>query len=63
MVILYLFQQTNTCSKSATESLEVTEDNPNENIFKKQNIVKCFVNFIGKHLCKSLFSKKKLPGF
>ena len=36
MVILYFFQQTNTCPKSATETLEITEDNPNENISKKQ---------------------------
>ena len=36
MVILYLPQQTNTCSKSATKTLEITEDNSNENLFKKQ---------------------------
>ena len=36
MVILYLLQQSNAWSKSATETLVVTEDNPNENIFKKQ---------------------------
>ena len=36
MVILYLSQQTNTCSKSATKTLEITEDNSNENLFKKQ---------------------------
>ena len=36
MVIQYLSQQANTCSKSVVETLEITEDNPNENIFKKQ---------------------------
>ena len=36
MVIPYLPQQTNTCLKSATETLEITQDNSNENIFKKQ---------------------------
>ena len=36
MFILYLPQQTNTCSKSATKTFEITEDNSNENIFKKQ---------------------------
>ena len=36
MVILYLSQQTNACSKSATKTLEITEDNSNENLFKKQ---------------------------
>ena len=30
MVIVYLFQPKNTYSKPETESLEVTEDNPNE---------------------------------
>ena len=35
MVILYLPQQTNTCSKSATKT-EITENNSNENLFKKQ---------------------------
>ena len=35
MVILYLSQETNTCSKLAMETVEITEDNPNENIFKK----------------------------
>ena len=29
MVILYLCQQKNTCSKRATETLEITEHNPN----------------------------------
>ena len=36
MAILYLSQQTNTCSKSATEGLKVSEDNLNENISQKQ---------------------------
>ena len=36
MVILYLPQQTNTCSKTVTKTLEITEDNSNENSFKKQ---------------------------
>ena len=36
MVILYLPQQTNKCSKSATKNLEITEDNTNKNLFKKQ---------------------------
>ena len=36
MVILYLPQQINRCSKSATKILEITEDNSNENLFKKQ---------------------------
>ena len=37
MVILYLPKQTNTCSKLATKALEITEDNSNENLFKKQH--------------------------
>ena len=41
MVILYLLQQTNTCS--ATRTLEVTEDNSNENLFKKQPPKKSFL--------------------
>ena len=36
MVFLYLPQQTNTCSKSATKTLEIKEDNSNENLSKKQ---------------------------
>ena len=36
MVIPYLPQQNNTWLKSATEALEITHDNSNENIFKKQ---------------------------
>ena len=63
MVILNLSQQTNTCWKSATETLEITEDNPNENIFEKQpsellykkNVLKYFAKFLEKHLCQSLF--------
>ena len=34
IVILYFSEQINTCSKSAMESLEITEVNTNENIFK-----------------------------
>ena len=34
MVILDLSQETNTCSKLGTETLEITEYNPNENIEK-----------------------------
>ena len=36
IVILYLPQQTNTWSKSAIKTIEITDDNSNENIFKKQ---------------------------
>ena len=36
MVILYLPQQTNACSKSAARTLEITENNSNENLFKKK---------------------------
>ena len=36
MVIMYLPQQANTCSKSATKTLEITENDSNENLFKKQ---------------------------
>ena len=36
VVILHFPQQTNTCSKSATKTLEITVDNSNENLFKKQ---------------------------
>ena len=32
-LVLYLLQQTNTCSKSATKTLEIIDDNPKENIF------------------------------
>ena len=39
MAILYLSQQTNTCSKAATETSEITDDNPNKNILKKQPLV------------------------
>ena len=56
MVILYLSQQANTFSKSANETLKITENNPNENIFKKQppvvfhkeSVLKNFAKFIGK---------------
>ena len=45
--------------KSATETLEITEDNLNEDKFKKQppvviykkSVLKYFGKFIGKHLC------------
>ena len=33
IVILYFFQQVNICSKSSTKTLEITENNPKENIF------------------------------
>ena len=36
MVPLEVSQETNTCPKLATETLEITEYNPNENIIKKQ---------------------------
>ena len=36
MVILYLPQRTNTCSKSAAKTLKITEDNSNEELSKKQ---------------------------
>ena len=65
MVILYLPQQTNTCSKSATKILEITEDNSNENLFKKQppdvfykKRCSYLAKFMGKHLCQSLFFNK-----
>ena len=35
MVILCLPQQTNTCSKSEPKTLEITEDNSNENLIQK----------------------------
>ena len=57
---------TNTCSKTATEILEIIEDHSKENIFKKEplvafyekSVVKYFAQFIGKHLCQSLFINK-----
>ena len=64
MVILYLSQQTKTCSKSATKTLEITEDHSNENLFKKQRLVvfykKCsyLARFIRKHLCQRGFFNK-----
>ena len=66
MVILYLPQQINTCSKSATKASEITEDNSNENIFKKQppdvfykkSVHKYSAKFIGKDLCQSFFFNK-----
>ena len=70
MVILYLFKQANTCSKSAMVALEITEDNPDENIFKKQPpmvfykkiVLKYFAKFIANHLCQSLFFNKVALG-
>ena len=65
MVILYLPQQKNTCSMSATKTLETTIDNSNENIFKKTTdkfykeiVMKNLAKFIGKHQCQSLFFSK-----
>ena len=66
MVIPYLLQKTNTYAKLATKTLEITEDNSNENIFKKQphdmfykkSVLKYLAHFIVKHLCQSLFSNK-----
>ena len=66
MVIVYTSQQTNTCSKSATVTLEITEDNPNEKIFKKQppevfykkSICKYFVKLTGKYICQNYFFNK-----
>ena len=49
MVILCLSQEAIACSKSATKTLKITEDNPNENIFKKQPSVlfyeKCYLKY------------------
>ena len=64
MVPLEVSQETNTCPKLATETLEITEYNPNENIIKKQppvvfykkSVLKLFTKFIGKHLCINLFN-------
>ena len=36
MVILYIPQETNTCSKSAAKTLEIAKDNSNEELSKKQ---------------------------
>ena len=36
---LYLFQETNTCSKSTTKTLEITEDNPKENIYAQVVVI------------------------
>ena len=65
MVILYLSRQRNTCSMSATKTLETTKDNSNENIFKKTTdkfykeiVMKNLAKFIGKHQCQSLFFSK-----
>ena len=43
---LHLSQQTNTCSKSATETLEIIEDNSNEKTLKKKS---------PKVFCKKMF--------
>ena len=56
MVILYLSQQKDTYSKSAMETLEITGDNPNENILKKEPsevfykkiVLRYIAKFIGK---------------
>ena len=48
------------------ETLEITEDNSNKNISKKQllevfykkSVPKYFAKFIGKHLCQNLFFNK-----
>ena len=32
-IVKYLSQHANTCLKSATETLAITKDDPNENIF------------------------------
>ena len=68
IVILYLLQQANTCSKSAMKTIEITEDNSNENIFKKQppsvfykkSVLKYLTNFIGKQREDCNFIKKRL---
>ena len=62
--------QTDTYLKSATETLEMTKDNPNENIFQKQppvvfykrGVVKYFAKFIDKHLCQNLFFNEVVCG-
>ena len=51
-------------------ALEITEDNPDENIFKKQPpmvfykkiVLKYFAKFIANHLCQSLFFNKVALG-
>ena len=53
MVILYLSMQTDTCLKSATETLEMTKDNPNENIFQKQPPVVFYKGGVVKYFAKS----------
>ena len=60
MVILYLPQQTNTCFKSATKTLE---DNSTENIFKKQQFLPEACNFIKKRLSQRCFSGNLLQIF
>ena len=70
MFILYPSQQAHAWLRSATETLEITENNPNENIFKKQpsvvfykkGVLRYFAKCIGKHLCQSLFFNKVAIG-
>ena len=70
MIILYLSQQKNTFSKSTKETLKITEDNPDKNIFKKQpqvvfhkkNALKNFAKFIGKRRCQSFYFNKTAWG-
>ena len=54
MVILYFSKQTNACSKSETETLEIAEDNPNENILKKQPPVVFYKKRVLKYFAKFL---------
>ena len=68
MFILYLSQQTDTWSTSATRTLEITEDNSNENLFKKEPPdvfykKKCtyLAKFKEKHLYQGLFLIKLQP--
>ena len=35
----YLIQQTNTCSKSAAKTLEITDDNPKKSIFGQVAVI------------------------
>ena len=38
-LVSYLFQQTNTCSKSAAKTLEITDDNPKKSIFRQVAVI------------------------
>ena len=49
-VILYLPRQTNTCSKVATKSLEITENISNENLFKQTTTGFVKNTFFAEHL-------------